>query len=59
MAEAEELVINATSVTSWDMDHLNALRQNKLDREVHMSHNQKKERHLPKKNKMLQKQGKP
>ena len=53
MAEAEELVINDTGVISGDTDHLSVLRQTKLDRGVRMLHNQKKQRHLPKKQRML------
>ena len=49
IAEVEELVINVIGVTSGDTDCLSVLRQNKPDRGVRMSHNQKKQRCLPKK----------
>ena len=59
MAEVEEMVVNVTGVISGETDHLSVLRQTKLDRGVHMLHNQRKQRHLPKKKRTLQKQGKP
>lgn len=59
MAEAEELTISATGATSGGTDLLSVLRRNKLDKEVPMSHSQRKQRHLPRKQKMCQKQGKP
>ena len=49
MAEAEGLVTNVIGVINGDKYHLNVRKQNKLDSGVHMLHNQKKQRHLPKK----------
>ena len=59
MAKVEELIINTTGVTSGDTDLLSVLRWKNLDRGVCISHRQKKQRHLPKKQKMCRKQGKP
>jgi len=42
MVEVEELVINVTGVINGDTYHLSVLRQTKLDRGVHMLHNQRK-----------------
>ena len=59
MVEAKELVINVIGVISGDANHLSVPRQNKLDRGVCMSHSQKKQMHLPNKQKTCRKQGKP
>lgn len=53
MTEVEELVINVTGVISGNIAHLSVLRQTKLDKGVHMLHNQRKQRHLLKKQRML------
>lgn len=58
MAEVERLVINVTGVINGDTNHLNVQKQIKLDNGVHMWHIQRKHQHLPKKQKMLQRQGK-
>lgn len=42
MEKVEELIINVAGVISGDTDHLSVLRQTKLDRGVHMLHNQRK-----------------
>lgn len=42
MVGVEQLVINVTGVINGDMDHLNVQRQIKMDRGVHMLHNQGK-----------------
>ena len=42
MAEVEELATNVTGVINWGTDHLSVLTQTKLDKGVHMLHNQKK-----------------
>jgi len=58
MAEVGELTIRATCATNGGTDLLNALKRNKLAREERLSHNLRKQRHHPKKQKMYQKHGK-
>ena len=55
VAEVVELTISATGATSGGTDLLSVLKRNKLDREVCMSHSQRKQRHLPKKQKICRK----
>lgn len=54
MAEVEGLVISVIDVINGDTNRLNVQKQIKLDNRVHMWHNQRKQWHLPKKQKMLQ-----
>lgn len=48
-ARAEELPISATSVTSGGTSLLSVLKGNKLVKEEHMLHSQRKQRHHPRK----------
>lgn len=59
MAEAEEIPISVTSVTSGDTGPLNVLKMNKLDRGEHMLLSSMKWRHHHKRWKIFQKPGNP
>jgi len=59
MAEAEEMAISVTSVTSGDAGPLNVLKMDKLDRGEHMSLNPMKRRHHHRRWKICQKPRKP
>eukprot|EP00253_Pinus_taeda_P004272 PITA_04272 len=56
--EVEGLVISVIGVINGDIDCLNVQKKIKLDIGVRMWRSQRKQRHLPKKQRMLQRQGK-
>jgi len=59
MAEAEEMPISVTSVTSGDTGPLNVEKMNKLGRREHISLSPMKQRHYHRRWKICQRLGKP